>query len=496
MARKTTSAEPLQKESISKSAWDNTPDRFKLGEMGNLGVRIFNGVSQEEIRRELNYPYALKTFKQMSHHSTIAAALNLYEVLISQAEYKVVEPENASAEEKSQTQFIRECLNDMEGTFEDFVKDALSAQIYGFSITEKVFRRRLKSTGSNYNDGKISIRKLAHRSQDTIEKFTFDSTGNDITGVKQNLALIQNNYGRLDGQMVQVILPRNKFLHVRLGRHRGDPYGKSPMSQVYFAYKYLTTVEELEGTALSKDLVGIPVLKMPASYLASDADPGKKATADNFKNILRNLQQGAQSGILLPSDASEETKLPLFSFELAAANGKKLVDTSQLKAYYTNQIMTTLLADILVMGQGSTGSYALGSLKNNMVGAMCKYLLEAILHEVNRDLIRQLYELNGFDTTRMCKIDSDSVEETPIEELSKAFQRAASTGLIELDRAVLNRVRDMLGIDTLPADQEVQEDKLTGNTSKASAGMATQGEGTSNSPSGTDTSSNNIDNAA
>jgi phage gp29-like protein len=154
------------------------------------------------------------------------------------------------------------------------------------------------------------------------------------------------------------------------------------------------------------------------------------------------------------------------------------------------------LADILIMGQGSTGSYALGSLKNNMVGAMCKYLLNSILEEVNRDLIKQLYELNGFDTTRMCRIDSDSVEETPIEELSKAFQRAASTGLIERDRAVLNRVRDMLGIDTLPAEQEVQEDKLTGNTSKSGEGMKTAGSGTSLSPNGVDTSSNNADNAA
>lgn len=489
-------AKKTNQESIQKATSVDSPDRFKLGEMGNLGVRIFDGVSQEEIRRELTYPFAVKTFKQMSYHSSIASALNLYEVLIAQAEFKVVEPENATVEEKAQTEFIRECLNDMEVTFAEVIRDFLSAQIYGFAISEKVFRRRLTSTGSKFNDGKIALRKLAHRSQDTIEKFIFDATGNEVIGVKQNLSFIQNNYGRFENRETEVILPRSKYLHVKLGRHRGDPYGKSPLSQVYFAYKYLTTVEELEGTALAKDLVGIPVLKIPASYLASDADPQKKAVADSFKNMLRNIQQGAQSGILLPSDANEETKLPLFEFELAAANGKKLVDTSQLKTYYTNQIMTTLLADILIMGQGSTGSYALGSLKNNMVGAMCKYLLNSILEEINRDLIKQLYELNGFNTVRMCKIDSDSVEETPIEELSKAFQRAASTGLIELDRSVLNRVRDMLGIDTLPAEQEVQEDKLTGNTSKSGEGMKTAGEGTSKSPSGTDTSSNNADNAA
>lgn len=478
-----------------EKATSDTPDRFRLGEMGNLGVRIFDGVSQEELRRELTFPQAVKTYKEMSYHSSIASALTLYEVLVSQARYKVVEPENATEEEKQQTQFIRECLADMDGSFGDFMRDSLSAQVYGFSVTEKVYRRRNRSSGSKHDDGRIGLRKLAHRSQDTIEKFIFDSTGNEIIGVKQNLSMIQNHYGRFDdAKQTEIVIPRSKFIHTRIGRHRGDPFGKSPLSQVYFAYKYLITVEDLEATALAKDLVGVPVLKIPANYLAADADPAKKQIADYFRNMIRNLQQGSQSGILLPSDASEETKLPLFDFELVAANGKKLVDTSQLKQYYMNQILTTLLADVLLLGTSSTGSYALGNLKNNMIGAMVSYLVNNILEEVNRDLVKQLYELNGFDTARMCRVDADNVREEDLESLSKALQRAASTGLIEVDRAVLNKVREMIGVDTLPADLEPQLEIMSGNTSRSGDGMATAGEGTSNSVSGNDTSSDNLEN--
>lgn len=473
----------------------DTPDRFRLGEMGNTGVRIYDGVSSEELKKELTYPYAVKTFKEMSYHSTIASALILYEVLISQAKYKVVEPENATEEEKKQTEFVRECLNDMEGSFADFIRDCLSAQVYGFSITEKVYRRRNASSGSKYNDGKIGIKKLAHRSQDTIEKFIFDESGNTVLGVKQNLSLVQNHYGRFEStNKTEVVIPRSKFIHTRIGRHRGDPFGKSPLTQVYFAYKYLTTVEDLEATALAKDLVGVPLLKIPAAYLAADADPAKRQIADYFKNMIRNLQAGSQAGIILPSDASEETKLPLFDFELVSADGKKLIDTEKLKTYYTNQILTTLLADVLLLGTSSTGSYALGTLKNNMVGAMCKYLINNILEEVNRDLLPQLYELNGFNKARICKIDADNIEDDDLESLSKAFQRVASTGLVEIDRAILNKVREMLGVDPLPADLEVQEDKLSGNSSRAGDGMATAGEGTSNSPNGKELADSNNDN--
>jgi hypothetical protein len=492
MANETTRKTRVKKATVNTL---EKPDRFRLSEMGNTGLKIFDGVSQEEIKKELTFPNAVRTFKEMSYHSTIASALILYEVLISQAKYKVVEPENATAEEKQQTEFIRECLNDMEGSFGDFIRDALSAQVYGFSVTEKVYRRRNENSGSKYTDNKIGIRKLAHRSQDTIEKFIFDPEGNSVVGVKQNLSLLQNHYGRFDGvNKTDVVIPRAKFLHIRVGRHRGDPFGKSPLTQVYFAYKYLTSVEDLEATALVKDLVGVPLLKIPASYLDVNADPAKKQIAEYFRNMIRNLQAGTQSGIILPSDASEETKLPLFDFELISADGKKLIDTEKLKTYYTNQILTTLLADILLLGNSSTGSYALGTLKNNMVGAMCKYLINNILEEVNRDLIPQLYELNGFNKARCCRIDADNIEDDDLESLSKAFQRVASTGLIEIDRPVLNKVREMLGIDALPIDMEVQQDKLSGNSSRAGDGMATAGEGTSTSVSGTELADSNADN--
>jgi hypothetical protein len=75
------------------------------------------------------------------------------------------------------------------------------------------------------------------------------------------------------------------------------------------------------------------------------------------------------------------------------------------------------------------------------------------------------------------------------------LQRAASTGLVEVDRQVLNVVRTAIGIDELPDDLPPQMDILSGNSSRSGDGMVTAGEGTSTSVSGNDTSSNNLDNA-
>ena len=31
------------------------PERFRLGEMGSLGLNVFNGVTQDELKKELNW---------------------------------------------------------------------------------------------------------------------------------------------------------------------------------------------------------------------------------------------------------------------------------------------------------------------------------------------------------------------------------------------------------------------------------------------------------
>jgi phage gp29-like protein len=146
------------------------------------------------------------------------------------------------------------------------------------------------------------------------------------------------------------------------------------------------------------------------------------------------------------------------------------------------------------MGQSQVGSFAIGSLKNSMTGMAANAMIRSIAQVLNRDLIRQTYTLNGWDVTRCGVLDFDGMEEAELESTSKAYQRYASTGLLELDREVLNSVRASLGIDELPSDMEPQLDILTGMTSRSGDGMATMGEGTSTTVSGQDTSSNNLEN--
>ena len=235
-----------------------TPERFKMGEMGNLGLNIRYGLSAEEIKTELNFPGSILTYKQMSYHPTINSALTLFENLVSNVTWDFVPPVNATEEEKRQCEIIKTMMHDMQGSWGEFIGDTMSSWQYGFSVHEKVYRRRLKENGSKFNDGLIGWKKMAMRSQDSIEKFIFDESGNEIIGVKQNLSKIEDFFGRFENK-TNIVLPRSKFLLFRVGKHRGNPFGKSPLRNAYMAWRFLTVIEEIESNAVAKDLVGLPI---------------------------------------------------------------------------------------------------------------------------------------------------------------------------------------------------------------------------------------------
>jgi len=254
----------------------------------------------------------------------------------------------------------------------------------------------------------------------------------------------------------------------------------------------------IAGPGVIRDLNGLPVLHIPSQYMSVDATPDQKAIYDTYKNALRNLSTGQQSGMILPTAWDDSSKQPLFSLELLNSAGSKSYDVNKLKDYYKNAIYTAMSADILIMGQSSTGSFALGAIKNSLVGSYMENMVKGILQVINSELIKQTYRLNGWDETRMCTIYAQNLESEDTEALSKLVQRVSSVGALEIDRPVLNRVRRAMGVDELPDTLDPQLDIMPGFTSKSGAGMAngTVGEGTATSLSGNDTSSTNSDNAA
>lgn len=469
----------------------------KMAEVGYSGLNIFKGVSHEELKRELNFPQSIKTFREMSYHAAINAPLTLYQNLISKVHWRFVPPKDATDEEKDQCLKIEEMMHDMEQPWEEFISDVLSAQTFGFSVHEKVYRKRLKKNGSKYDDGVIGWKKLPIRVQDTIKKFLFDKSGNEVTGVVQDLNRLANSGERFNARGVtQIEIPAAKLIHFKFGKHRGDPFGKSPLRDAYIAWTYLVAVEEIEAHGVAKDLSGIPILMLPPQYLSDDATPAQKSIRAYYEQSMRNLQINQQSSMILPQAYDPDTRQPLFELKLLSLDGKKAMDTAKVKEYYKNLIFIVLFADILSLGSTNTGSFALGQLKNTLTGTYAESILKNISSTLDNELIKQTYELNGWNVSRMGKLDYEGVDSDDLETLSKAIQRYGATGFLPKTHDVINRVLDSVGVDRISESEDLDE-ILPEKTTKSGEGLK-EGlpSGTGDAVSDDNTSDLNSENAA
>ena len=477
--------------------------RVRAGEAGFTGLKISNGEIIEEANRVFRYPSFLKVVNEMSNNPTVAGGLNVYKMMIGRVKWTVEAPDNATATQKERANFVAKCMEDMENSWGQFITETLTYLQYGFAVQEKVFRRRLRRNGSKYNDGLIGLRKIAPRSQDTIQKWNYSQDGRELLSVSQSLTNLENGfrYQNLLSPDGLLEIDRNKFMLFTADSTKGNPQGRSILKPIYLAYKRLEMMQDQEALGVSKDANGIPLVRLPPAYMAADASTNHQAVYTATKNIVNGLAAGIEKGIVFPQAYDPESKLPMFDISLLERKGGNAYDVNEIIKRYKSDILQALSVDVIQMGQDGGGSFSLADSKTNLLAIALSYRLREIENVLNTDLVPQLFALNGWTDTDLPKFKAGDLEEVSMEELSKLVQRVASTGLLEIDRPVLNRIREAGGFPLKPSEEPVDWEHLTGADSKSGSGMkvGTSGQGTSKiggKGSGKDASANNSDNAA
>lgn len=487
-------------ESLDLSTGSESVPRIPYSETGAIGLKQINGQILEESRKELVYPQAAKTFKTMSRDATISSGLDLFQMMISRVKWTVHIPQDASEDIKKKALFLKQVQEDMEHSWYAFMKEAVSFYTYGFAPHEIVLRKRLKSNGSKYDDGLVGVRKLPIRSQDTISRCEFSEDGRTFLGFWQNPKGILDFYGGFNGGKAtsqdEVFIRKSKLLNFTCDSSRGNPMGTSPLLKCYYAWKYRTKIEEHEAVSLSRDLNGIPRFKIPSEYLSEQASEDKKAAAEAYMKIGRNIQANEQASVVVPSDRDDKGNL-IFEFDLVTSSGSNRFDTNAIIGRYNSIILQALWADILQMGQSSVGSFSLSDTKRGLVIMAVEDKLMG-MQETLKELRDLLFKMNGWDLEgELPYWQYEEVQETDLDVLSKAIQRYAATGAIELDREVLNITRQSVGAKPHAMDEEPLAEYLPEKTSNSGKGLESgmnNGVGGSTGSSG-DSSTSNSENA-
>lgn len=457
--------------------------RLSLGETGFVGLRSVNGQIIEEANKVFRYPMFLKVVNEMRTDPTVAAALNVYRMMMTRVKWTVQPPIGASDTDKQRAAFAQSCMDDMEGSWKQVISEIITYLDYGFSVQEKVFRRRLTRNGSKHNDGLVGIRKIAPRAQDTIRHWNFSDDGRELVSVGQSLKNLENGaryQANISAQDGLITIDRSKFLLFSVDSVKGNPEGKSLLKSVYLPYKQLTMLKDQLLLGIAKDLSAVPIVFLPPELMDADAAPEKKAAYEAYQTLVNNVAAGTQRGIVMPMMYDPESKGQMFDFKLLEARGSAKFDIPTIIRQFQNDILVALSCDVLSIGPDQQGSFSIKDTKTNLCAMAVEHRLNEIRDVLNNDLLVQLFALNGWSQENMPTFEYGDIADVDSEAFSKLVQRVASVGLVEIDRPVLNKIRDVMGVELKPADEPVDKENLTGADSGAGAGMepGTTGEGT------------------
>ncbi len=211
-------------QSIGQAAPAMAPD-LTWRSVGSSGLRQYGGWVREEFLWQLTGLQAARTYREMMDNSpTVGAIMFAIQQSMRQVAWRVEAPD-ASPDAAHRTDFLESCMDDMQGTWIDFISESLSMLGYGFAPHEVIFKRRQgeqqrkaggeKVYSSNYSDGLVGWAKIPLRGQDTIQKWFFDQDG-DITGLTQ-----QPWFGG------PIDIPIEKILLFRPQAWKGNPEGRA-----------------------------------------------------------------------------------------------------------------------------------------------------------------------------------------------------------------------------------------------------------------------------
>ena len=422
--------------------------------LGVAGDNTSNGqIRADEFLPELRGKKAIRKYREMrDNDSTIGAVMYATEQVLRDVDLKVM-PANDSAEAKKEAEFVESVLDDMDHTLDDHIAESLSNLSYGFAWFEVIYKRRNGPTErsdkkrSKYSDGRMGVRKIAIRAPWTISRFDVDQQTGDVKGIYQDGSGYNNsNY-----------IPTRKSLYYRTTTINGDPAGRSILRNAYTSYEYVNNLQSIEAIAVERELAGIPVARIPAEYLSGDATAAQSGFVNNLQSILRDVKFNEQGYIILPSDTYPDkdgapTNQKLVDVELMSSSGSRNIDIDPIVRRYQHDIARSVLSEFLMLGGGSTGSYALSKSKTDLFLRALESYIQAIVDVLNKQLVERLWELNGLNYDPMPTIVAGDVAPHDLREIAAFLRNLNGADINVSDHPEV--IQDLMDIAELKYDPE------------------------------------------
>jgi len=413
--------------------------RQEIG-FGGSGVgQLLTNLGADEYLPELAFPRSISIYTRMRRSDATVQALELAITLPIRATDWDIQPASDDPTAQEAADLVYDNLfGGMTHTFDDFLRDALLALFYGFTVFEKVFEER---------DNYIVWRKFAPRHPQTIERFLFDETGG-LAGVRQVGFDLQGKFRQID-------IPIDKLLIFIWRREMGNPYGVSVLRAAYKHWFLKDIAYKLQAIALERWAVGIPVGKVPAGTSEQDKQ--------TFLQMLEAMRGHERAAMVLP----EDYQIEIIGAEAGQRANQAFVEAIQ---HHDTMIVKSVLAQFLNLGTGDVGSWALSRDHSQLFLMGLNAVAQWFADHINRYAIPQLCRLNfGEDFTDFPELTfTDLRLVLQREVLAEAIGKLIQVGILTPDRSLQDWIRDVFDLPPLP-ETEPEEVELPAPETAASS---------------------------
>lgn len=358
-----------------------TPTNFK--QLGVTGLRRYGPYVYEEFLPELRWPSAGRIYQEMADNDpVIGSIMYLAEMLIRGCTWDVKACGDSDVDREA-AQFLKECMHDMDMSWDNTICEILSMMVYGFSFHEIVYKVRRgpeessSKYRSKYSDGRIGWRRLPIRAQTSMAEWEFNEEG-DVT------AFIQNCEPKFD--MVRIPMTRGLLFRTRISKD--NPEGKSLLRNAYRPWFFKKHFEEIEGIGIERDLAGFPVLTAPENLdLWNEEDSRMIKMKADAEALVASVRRDSEEGILLPHG---------WELKLLTSGSSRQIDIGSTIERYDNRIAITMLSDIILIGNNRTGSFALADTKKSLLATALQAQVSNIADVFNAFAVPKLFAMNSF----------------------------------------------------------------------------------------------------
>lgn len=438
-------------------------------EIGVSGLVRTGGYVQEEYLAELRGTHGIKCYKQMRDNDPIAGAL-IFAItsLMRQIKWSTKAFDD-SQEAEDKARFLAECMDDMSMSWADVISEVCSMFVFGWSILEPLYKKRMGDQpedgdvpSSKYDDGRIGWRKMPLRAQETLVRWEFDDNGG-LQGMVQS--------SRAKGE---VTIPITSALLFRTQTYKNNPEGRSIFRNAYRPWFFKTRIEEIEAIGIERDLAGLPIMWLPAEYLDPDAPDKIKNAAKAYETLVQNVRRDKQEGMCLPSIYDDDGN-KLLNFELMSSGGARTFDTDTIISRYAMHIALTALADWLLLGHETVGSFALSASKTNLFGVVLGAWKDTILTVFNSYAVPRLFRMNGFPVKDLPQIVAEDIESPDIMAIGAFLSALTSSGLqVFPNNDLVKRLFQMANLPE-PSEDQLQAYEDAARIQQEAAMQAAQG---------------------